>query len=1143
MTQFFLSVRVVRFLNSHGNLIHMNYKKLNIIAGWLTFLIATVVYLLTIEPTTSFWDCGEFIASAFKLEVGHPPGAPFFMLLARFFTMFVPLEFVPTSVNVLSALCSSFTILFLFWTITAFGKKIALKKYGEITQGTSYAIIFSGIVGGLVYTFSDSFWFSAVEGEVYAMSSFFTALVFWAIMKYDDVANEPHSSRWLIAIAYFMGLSIGVHLLNLLAIPAICFVYYFRNFETTRKGIIYTFLASVGILGVIQGVIIPGTYKVAATFEKIFVNGMGMDFFSGLTIYIILLFGALIFGLYYTRKKGMFAGNLAINSVIMILIGYSTFAIILIRSYANPPMDENNPEDVFALVSYLNREQYGERPLIYGQQWMAPLDAANPRKDGSPVYIKAYTVKKGERTVKSFKTNFDAQNYIDANGLGTSVEIAKEYVVSDDKKDALYNYDSRFETLFPRMYSSQANHIDEYKKWSKFQGKPIRIQTNQGTRMENKPTMVENLRYFFSYQVSFMYWRYFMWNFSGRQNDIQGHGEITHGNWVTGINAIDQEMIGNLDTLPTFMDNNKGYNKLFMFPFILGLLGLVFHFVSDKKQFSVVALLFFLTGLAIVVYLNQTPLQPRERDYAYVGSFYAFAIWVGLGVMALFDWAKNLNFQQLGKGALPFAGVGVALFLVETVAGGTHGTSYSILYMTAVGAGVVALCIAVCKSMSQKSVAIVALVLTLPVPLLMATQNWDDHSRAKRRTGVDFAKNYLDSCAPNAILFTNGDNDTFPLWYVQEVEGYRTDIRIVNLSLLNTDWYVDQMKHRAYDGAPVPISMDEPMYRQGTRDVIILDDSRNKSGAFLDLDRAMEFVKRDGNTLAMNNNEQMNYIPSKTFSLAVDKDVVLKNGTVSAADADLIVDRLEWTLNKSYILKNTLVTLDILATNNWERPIYFAVTTGSEAYIGLQKYFQLEGLAYRLVPIRTDRSEIPGVSGRIASDVMYTNMMEKFQWGNMDTETVYMDENNIRMTTNLRLQFSNLAESFIRKGDKEMAKKVLDRCLEVMPQRNVPYTRVMTPIAENYLRIDDFETAEKVIRDLFAVQKQNAEYYLQLDPEDLRPLSEEMQIHFAVANRLVQLSLQKNLEFAKELEIELKEMEANVQAKLQQLQRVTTVNF
>tara|TARA_R110001592_G_scaffold325782_4_gene606174 strand:- start:59186 stop:62554 length:3369 start_codon:yes stop_codon:yes gene_type:complete len=1122
----------------------MNYKKLNIIGGWLTFLIATIVYLLTIEPTTSFWDCGEFIASAYKLEVGHPPGAPFFMLLARFFTLFVPLEFVPTSVNVLSALCSSFTILFLFWTVTAFAKKIAIKKYGEISQGTALAIVFSGVVGGLVYTFSDSFWFSAVEGEVYAMSSFFTALVFWAIMKYDSVADQPHSTRWLIAITYFMGLSIGVHLLNLLAIPAICFVYYFRNFETTRKGVIYTFLASVGILGVIQGVIIPGTYKVAASFEKIFVNGLGMGFFSGVTVYVILLFAALIFGLYYTRKKGMFAGNLALNSIMMILIGYSTFAIILIRSYANPPMDENNPEDVFALVSYLNREQYGDRPLIYGQQWMAPLDASEPRKDGNPVYIKAYSVKKAGRTVKSFKTNFDAQNFINANASAKGADIVKEYVVSDDKKDALYNYDSRFETLFPRMYSSQANHISEYKKWSKFVGKPIRIQTNQGTKMENKPTLVENLRYFFSYQVNFMYWRYFMWNFAGKQNDIQGHGEITHGNWITGVKMIDQELIGNHDVLPAFMENNKGYNKLFLLPFILGLIGLVFHFVVDKKQFSVVALLFFLTGLAIVIYLNQTPLQPRERDYAYVGSFYAFAIWVGLGVMGLYHWSKNLSMPELGKGILPFAGVGVALFLIEMVGGSGHGTSYSILYMTAISGGVIALFIAVGKNMSHKNMALMALILTLPIPLLMASQNWDDHSRAKRRTGVDFAKNYLDSCEPNAILFTNGDNDTFPLWYVQEVEGYRTDVRIVNLSLLNTDWYVDQMKHRAYDGAPVPISMDETMYRQGTRDVIILDDSRNRAGAYLDIDRAMDFVKRDGNMLPMQNGEKMHFLPSKTFSLAVDKEKVLANGTVAIEDTAKIVDRLEWTLNKSYILKNSLVTLDILATNNWERPIYFAVTTGSEAYIGLQQYFQLEGLAYRLVPIKTERSEIPGVSGRIASDIMYENMMNNFQWGNMDTEDVYMDENNIRMTTNLRLQFSNLAESFIRKGDKEMAKKVLDRCLEVMPQKNVPYTRVMTPIAENYLRIDDYEQAEKVIRDLFAVQKQNAEYYLQLDPEDLRPLAEEMQIHFAVANRLVQLSLAKNLDFAKELEVDLKVMEADVQAKLQELQRrVQRVTF
>lgn len=1115
----------------------MNYQKLNNLGGWITFVIATITYLLTIEPTASFWDCGEFIASAYKLEVGHPPGAPFFMLLARFFTLFTPVEYVATSVNVLSALCSSFTILFLFWTITAFGKKLASKLYGEINDGASLAIIASGFVGSLVYTFSDSFWFSAVEGEVYAMSSLFTALVFWAIMKYDSVADEAHSSRWLVLIAYLMGLSIGVHLLNLLAIPAIAFVYYFRNFKTTQKGIIYTALISVGILGVVQALIIPGTYKVASVFEKLFVNGFGMGFFSGVAVYVLVIVALIVVGLIITRRKKLYVYNMAINSVMMILLGYSTFAIILIRSYANTPMDENNPEDVFALVSYLNREQYGDRPLLYGQYWMAPVV---DKEDGNPVYIKAYSVKQGDRTIKSFRTNYDAEKYIKENLEGNNYEIVKEYTISDDKKDSEYVYDSQFQGLFPRMYSSQANHIREYKKWSNFEGKPIQIRTNQGTKTEMKPTIGENLTYFFSYQINWMYWRYFMWNFAGRQNDIQGHGEITNGNWVSGVKMIDQEHIGNLNSLPTFMENNKGYNTYFLLPFLLGLIGLIFHLKKDIKQFSVVAMLFLLTGLAIVVYLNQYPLQPRERDYAYVGSFYAFAIWAGLGVMALYHWAIHENQKSIIKGLTPAAATGVALLLVELVAGSDHTNSFSVIYMTIIGGAIIFALHFIAKAINNpKAMAALALIITLPIPLIMAAQNWDDHSRAKRRTGVDFAKNYLDSCEKDAILFTNGDNDTFPLWYAQEVEGYRTDVRIVNLSLLNTDWYADQMKRKAYDGLPVPISMDEYQYRQGTRDIVILDDSRNQSGQYVDLDRAMEFVKREDTKVRVGNNEMHHYLPTKTFSLSVDKEKVLSNGTVRAQDSSLVVDQIRWKINKGYILKNALLTLDIIATNNWDRPIYFAVTTGSDAYIGLQNYFQLEGLAYKLVPIKAPKNRIPGVSGRVASDIMYENMVENFQWGNVDNEEVYMDENNLRMTTNLRLQFSNLAETLISEGKTEKAKTALKRCLEVMPEKNVPYNRVMTPIVESLLKVEEKELAKEIIVKLYENQKQDAMYYMQLDPENLRPLSEDLQINFAIANRMVSLAKFAEMDIADSLAADIKELEMEVQNTLQNLERET----
>lgn len=1111
----------------------MNYKLWNSVTGWLVFLIATSVYLLTIEPTASFWDCGEFIASAYKLEVGHPPGAPLFMLLGRLFSAFVPVQYAATSINVLSALSSGLTILFLFWSVTAFARKLA--KTAVLDNGQIIAILASGVIGAFAYTFSDSFWFSAVEGEVYAMSSLFTAIVFWAILKWDEVADEPHSTRWLVFIAYMMGLSIGVHLLNLLCIPAIAFVYYFRKFEATRKGIIYTFIISVLILGVIQAGIIPGAVKLASKFELIFVNGMGLPFNSGVLIYVLLIIAAIVYGLRWSHQKLKPLHNTALLCLTTILIGYSTYAVITIRSSANPVIDENNPENVFSLLSYLNREQYGDRPLLYGQDWMAPLDPTNPKKDGNPVYTQAHVVKQGTMTLKSFTTRYDADQFIKKTGT-PGLTIEKEYIVSDDKKQSEYVYDSKFCRLFPRMYSPQANHVEQYKYWSDFKGKPVTAVNGRGqSETLLRPTFIENLRFFRTYQVGWMYLRYFMWNFSGRQNDIQGDGNITEGNFITGIKSIDAERLGNQDNLPAKIADNKANNAFYLIPLILGIIGLVYQFTRDIKQWSVIALLFFLTGMAIVIYLNQYPMQPRERDYAYVGSFYAFAIWIGLGVYALYDLGRTLTIKGFSKIAVPTIVTGVVLFLVESLFKNGHSLSYTVLYMGGATLAMILLMMLVSKALNSPVItAVFALLLAVPAPYLMAKAGWDDHNREKRRTGVDFARNYLDSCAPNAILFTNGDNDTFPLWYVQEVEEYRTDVRIVNLSLLNTDWYISQMKRKAYDSDPVPFKLEEYMYRQGTRDIVLLDDSRNTEGLPIDISRLMEFVSDDSKKVQVGDGTFMNYLPTKTFSIAVDKNKVLSKGIVSQADSAKMVDAITWKIDRPYILKNQLMVLDLLANNNWERPVYFAVTTGQDAYLGLEDYFQLEGLAYRLVPIKSERNRNPNVMGSIKTDVMYKNVMNKFVWGNMDKEEIYMDENNLRMTTNLRLQFANLAEALINEGRKAEAKKVLDKTMEVMPEKNVPYDRLLVPIIESYYELGENKTANEIANKVFGIYERDMTYYLGLSQEYWEKQQNEINLAMAVMSRLSQVARFKQQEaVAKSFEARMAKLQKMAEMKMQ----------
>lgn len=1081
----------------------MNFKKLNNLTGWFIFLVAAWTYISTIEPTASFWDCGEFIATAYKLEVGHPPGAPLFMLLARLAGAFVSTENVPVAVNVLSALASAFTILFLFWSITHMAYYLAVRKQDEeLTPGKVIAILGSGVVGALAYTWSDSFWFSAVEGEVYALSSFFTAIVFWAILKWERESDKPHNTRWLILIAYLMGLSIGVHLLNLLCIPAIAFVYYFKKYTVTRKGIIYTFLISALILGAIQAVIIPGIIKVAGKFELLFVNDFGLPFNTGTLVYAALMIALIAWGLYRTQQSGKVVLNTVILGITVILVGYSTFAMVVIRSKANPPIDENNPENVFNLLSYLNREQYGDRPLMMGQFWGSQL--ANQREDGNPVYTAVWKVMNGNRVDKTLYDGWAAKHYVEQSPDKAKLKIKNEYVITDARKGTEPVYDPATTMLFPRMYSSQASHIDAYKQWSNFKGVAVRTTDREGKpTVIQKPTQLENFRFFTNYQVNWMYWRYFLWNFAGRQNDIQGHGGITDGNWYTGIKAIDAQRLGNQDTLPPSMTNNKGMNKLFLLPFILGLIGLVYQLTRDVRNWSVVMLLFFFTGMAIVIYLNQYPYQPRERDYAYVGSFYAFAIWIGLGVYALFDAARSITRRELLYAVGGIFAIAALKFLVEALSGGDHTVSFSLFWIGLASGAACGVMFLLRSLHNDRASAVAATLIGLVVPVVMVRAEWDDHNRSNRFPARDLAADYLESCAPNAILFTNGDNDTFPLWYVQEVEGIRTDVRVVNLSLLNTDWYIDQMRRKAYESDPVPFNMDPAKYRQGTRDVVALIPNEKITG-YLDLKRAMEFATDDRNLqqiFQLGNKDA--YIPAQKFRIPADSAFCFgPQGMLSAADTAAFTGALEWTINKQYVLKNHFLMMDLLANNDWKRPIYFAVTTGPDSYLGLQNFFRLEGLTYRLVPV-AEKAATPTTYGSVATDIMYNNVVNKFKWGGMDYGPgVYLDENVLRMTTNLRLQIATLASELAAEGKKAEAKQVLDLAQAKMPEHNVPYDRIMLPIIEAYYQSGDTVSANRLNQRLFTIMDENMAWYLSLDPAFAEQVVDDMNISQMVMDRL-----------------------------------------
>ena len=937
----------------------MNYSKVNNIVGWICFLIATITYVLTLEPSASFWDCGEFIASAFRMQVVHQPGAPLFLMIQRFFSIFAFGDVMKIAywMNVGSAVSSGATILFLFWTITALAKKTLVKAGEEISKSDLISIIGAGAVGALAYTFSDSFWFSAVESEVYAQSSLFTAIVFWAILKWESHADEPRADRWLLFIAYIMGLSIGIHLLNLLTIPAIAFIYYFKKTgKATTAGIFKTLAVGILILAVIQYGIIQYLVSFGAYFDLFFVNTLGLGFGTGVLFFALIVIGLLVWGIRYSIKHQKKLLNLGLISTVLIIFGYASFSMIIIRAKADPNLNNSAPKDAFSFLSYLNREQYGDRPLGYGPNY-------NSERIG---------IKEGGKTIWRKGTD----KYEKA---GTKTE---------------YEYNNN--TLLPRMYSDDAPHASFYKEWMHLDD-------------AKKPNLVDNVGFLFSYQIGYMYMRYFGWNFIGRQNDEQGQGSGYEGEWLSGIKAFDSWKIGDQSHLPPSTVDNKAYNRFFFLPLIIGLLGAIWHFQRNQKDAGVVALLFFFTGIAIVLYLNQKPLEPRERDYAYVGSFYAFAIWIGLGVLAIREW--------LLKKLTPTTG--------------------------AVAATVIGLLVA---------------------PVIMAEQGWDDHDRSTKMVAHDIALDYLESCAPNAILFTYGDNDTYPLWYIQEVENVRPDVRIVNLSLFDTDWYINGLRQKQNESAPLPITMKPEQYVQGERDVMPFDDY--KIAGNVELKNIVELLlsNDDNDKVAMQDGTKSNFLPTKNFKITIDPQQVISTGTVSVADAAKITPEMDWTFNKGYVTKGTLAMLDILAHNNWKRPIYFASTVPSEQYNGLDKYLYSEGLALRLVPFKVDTASSEERAEQLNTPVLYNNVMTKFKWGNMKTAS-YLDPQSSDDTFIFTNIFSNLTGSLIKDGKNAEAKKVVDKYYEVMPQRFFGIRTVVVKyyMAENLYKLGETARANEIL--------------------------------------------------------------------------------
>jgi len=975
-----------------------NYRRWNNLTGWFLFVFAAVVYLLTLEPTVSFWDCGEFILSAFKLQVGHPPGAPLFLMMGRVATLFAggDTSKVALMINGLSALCSAFAIMFLFWTITHLIRRVFVKGT-DVEAKHIPAIIFSGVLGAMAYTFSDTFWFSAVEGELYALSSLVIALVFWGMLKWEEEAEQPYSGRWIILIAYIMGLGLGIHRLNLLIIPVLVLVFYFKKFEVTTRGLIKTILFAGVLLGLMVFVVIPGVPHVAGWFELFFVNIIGLPYNSGLLVYIVIVFSALIFGIKYSLKKKRVVLNYILTSFIVVMIGYSSYAMIMIRSSARPPMNQNNPSDVFSLSYYINMKQYGSSPKFYGNYYSAPV--------------------------------IDVKRVI--AGYNKTDGKYKPYYRPE------YAYSKQFETVFPRMYSSDPDHENSYKYWGQVVGRKYAVGPSKEAIV--CPTFGENLRYFFRYQVGFMYLRYFMWNFAGRQNDIQGHGNSIHGNWISGVKFIDEARLGDLDKLPDDLKSNPGNNKYFFLPLLIGLAGMFWQYKKNNNGFWLVMTFFIMTGLAIIFYLNQYPNQPRERDYAYVGSFYAFAIWIGLGFMLVYEKLQ--------------------------------------------------------KILGDKGSVVVTLVsLLAATPLLMATQNWDDHDRSGRYTARDIGANYLKSCAPNSVLFTYGDNDSFPVWYVQDVEQVRTDVRVANLSYIQAGWYIEMMRQKSFDSDPLPLTLGPEKYIDGVRGQLPVNNRVDKP---VDLKEVVQFAGLDDNKYKMDlsgRGDYLNYLPANKFIIEVDTAKVLANGTVKEYYKDRIVSPMIWEYSEPDAFKGDLAIMDLLSTNKWERPVYYSTTVPSSQYKGLEKYFIQEGLAYRVVPIETEQSE-KGEFGMVDPIVMYDNVMNKFTWGNAEDPSVYLDENNRRMFSNFRRIFATLGRELLTSGDTIKAVEVLHRAFEVVPEDKVPNDFFSIGLAEVLILADKREEGEKLLREIIQYSKGYLDYSISIKPENRFGLDYSMGIN------------------------------------------------
>ncbi len=1086
------------------------FKLVDNVIGWLSFLIAAFVYCSTIEPTASFWDCPEFITTGYKLEIGHPPGAPFFMLTANLFSQFAsdPTQ-VAKMVNVMSALLSATCIMFLFWSITHLTRRLLIDKWEELTTTKLITIEAAGLVGALIYTFSDTFWYSAVEGEVYAYSSALTAIVFWLILKWEDHADEPHSDRWLVLIMYLTGISIGVHLLNLLCVPAIVLVYYYRRFpDANLNGSLVALAVSVVILAAVLYGVVPGIVTVGGWFELFFVNTLGMPFNTGEIVYIILLIATVIWAVYETQTQkhsvtvqnvafllsvglmgipfygwgwtafiigiAVLAGlwfllkyqrdklplitarakNTMLLCMLMLLIGYSSYALIVIRSSANPPMDQNSPEDIFTLGDYLGREQYGQRPLFYGPAYTSQValkvegNMCRPEMtEGKPVYQRKEKVSENEKD---------------------------SYFIVRTKDE--YKYAQNM--LFPRMYSSA--HTAAYESWmGGVDGSEVPYDRCGEPMMVKMPNQFENLRFFLSYQCNWMYWRYFMWNFAGRQNDIQGNGELEHGNWLSGIPFIDNARLGDQDLLPDELKQNKGHNVFYCLPLLLGLIGLFWQAWYTRKrkievngiqktiddpigirQFWVVFFLFFMTGLAIVIYLNQTPMQPRERDYAYAGSFYAFAIWCGMGVAAIIDW---LN-----------------------------------------------------RKMKKENLVMVSLVslVCLLVPVQMASQTWDDHDRSGRYTCRDFGQNYLMTLQEkgNPIIFTNGDNDTFPLWYNQDTESVRTDARVCNLSYLQTDWYIDQMVRPAYDSPSLPITWKRLEYCAGTNEYVQVDPSLKEQVMQLYKDQPEEARRQFGDEPFELTNildhwvrssvQDFHVIPTDTLYMTIDKEAVRRSGMMMASDS--IPDRMVISLKgKSALYKGDLMMLEMIAHANWERPIYVATTVGQENYMNLGDNFVQEGLANRITPFTTN---VPGAKN-FDTEKTYNNVMKKFKFGNVSQPGIYLDETVMRMCYTHRRLMASLATNLIQEGKKEEAKQVLAKCEKELPAANVPhdFQSGSTDLVRAYIETGQSQKAQQLLDNLWNKSTQYMTWYLSLDGMRFDNSQRDCMLHLYIMNQMLDM--------------------------------------